>query len=197
MTSVGRPCLASYRLWQRAGDRLFSLAIRGAFAHFGDGSVVQRPVRLHGEARISIGHGVFIGAGSWLQTLTIDDGEPRPRITIADGVSMSGSCVLSAVRDIRVGAGALFARNVYIADHSHAFVDRSMAIAQQGVDRIAPVVIGEGCWLAQNVVVLPGVTIGRGAVVGANSVVRADVPDRAVAVGAPARVIRMLDGDRA
>ena len=49
---------------------------------------------------------------------------------------------------------------------------------------------GDGAWLAQNVVVLSGVTIGAGAVVGANSVVRDDIPPGAVAVGAPARVVR-------
>jgi acetyltransferase-like isoleucine patch superfamily enzyme len=56
--------------------------------------------------------------------------------------------------------------------------------------------IGDGALLGQNVVVCPGVRIGRGAVVGANSVVRDDIPDRAIAVGAPARVVRLLDGER-
>jgi acetyltransferase-like isoleucine patch superfamily enzyme len=53
--------------------------------------------------------------------------------------------------------------------------------------------IEDGSWLGQNVVVLPGVTIGAGAVVAANSVVREDVPPGSVAAGAPARVVRMLD----
>ena len=63
----------------------------------------------------------------------------------------------------------------------------------QGVDKIAPIVIGDGAWLGENVVVCPGVHIGRGAVVGANSVVVRDVPARAVAVGAPAVVVRQLE----
>jgi acetyltransferase-like isoleucine patch superfamily enzyme len=66
-------------------------------------------------------------------------------------------------------------------------------IIDQGIDRVAPVVIEDGAWLGENVVVCPGVTIGRGAVVGANSVVLHDVPARSVAVGAPARVRRHLD----
>ncbi|MGH2840338.1 MAG: acyltransferase, partial [Solirubrobacteraceae bacterium] len=59
----------------------------------------------------------------------------------------------------------------------------------QGLDPVAPVEIGDGAWLAQNVVVCPGVRVGRGAVVGASAVVTRDVPDFCVAVGAPARVV--------
>ena len=62
----------------------------------------------------------------------------------------------------------------------------------QGIASVAPVVIREGAWLGQGVVVCPGVTIGRNAVIGANSVVRHDVPDRCVAAGVPARVIRKI-----
>jgi acetyltransferase-like isoleucine patch superfamily enzyme len=87
------------------------------------------------------------------------------------------------------------ARNVYIADHRHAFEDEGRAVLDQGIEQVAPVEIGEGAWLGQNVVVGPGVRIGRGAVVGANSVVLGDVPDHAVAVGAPARVVRTLIED--
>jgi acetyltransferase-like isoleucine patch superfamily enzyme len=62
----------------------------------------------------------------------------------------------------------------------------------QGVDKIQPVLIKRGAWLGQNVVVCPGVTIGRGSVIGANSVVVKDIPDFSVAVGAPARVVKSI-----
>jgi acetyltransferase-like isoleucine patch superfamily enzyme len=69
-------------------------------------------------------------------------------------------------------------------------------VLAQGVDRIAPVEIGDGAWLGENVVVGPGVRIGRGAVVGANAVVLESVPDHAVAVGAPAHVVRRFGDPR-
>ena len=72
------------------------------------------------------------------------------------------------------------------------FADPDRAVLEQGLDRIAPVTVGDGAWLGQNVFVGPGVSIGAGAVVGANSVVTSDVPARGVAVGAPARVVRRL-----
>ena len=87
----------------------------------------------------------------------------------------------------------LIAKNVYIADHRHAFGDPDRAILDQGIEGVAGVEVCDGAWIGQGVVVGPGVRIGRGAVVGANAVVLDDVPDRAVAAGVPARVIRHID----
>lgn len=188
-TALGRTVLGLYRCRRRAVGKAFSLGAGGAFAAFGSRSVVELPVRLWGERRIAIGEGVFVGAGSWLQALGEEDGVA---LSIGDGTSIAGGCVLSAASSVRLGRNVLLARNVYIADHSHAFGEDERPILEQGLDRIAPVEIADGAWLGQNVVVGPGVRIGRGAVVGANSVVLDDVPDRAVAVGAPARLVREL-----
>ena len=183
----GRLFLALYRAAGRARAKAFSLLARRAFARFGARSVIEPPVRLEGERRIAVGAGVFVGAGSWLQALE------GGRIDLGDGTSIAGGCVISSFRSIRLGRKVLFARNVYVSDHSHRFDHPYQAVLDQGVNRLAPVDIDDGAWLGQNVVVGPGVRIGRGAVVGANAVVLDDVPDRAVAVGAPARVVRLLD----
>jgi lipopolysaccharide O-acetyltransferase len=176
---------------RRVRDRAFALLIRRSFLSYGKRTVVQAPVRLNGEDRIALGSGIFIGAGSWLQTISQPDAPP-PIVEIGDRTSMSGSCVISAACEIRIGEAVLFARNVYVADHSHAYADIGVPILDQGITNIAPVTIGDGAWLGQNVVICPGVTIGRGAVIGANSVVRSDVPDYSLAVGAPAVVKREL-----
>lgn len=170
----------------RARAKTFSLAASGAFASFGARSVIEPPVRLAGEARISIGDDVFVGSGSWLQTLEGHAGA----LEIGDGTSIAGLCVLSAASSVRLGRKVLLARNVYISDHIHSYDDPTRAVLDQGIDRIEPVEIGDGAWLGQNVVVCPGVTIGRGAVIGANAVVLKDVPDHSLAVGVPATVVR-------
>ncbi len=184
--TLGRVAVQLYRMGVRARAKAFTALSAGAFESFGEGSTLQLPLRLQGEERIAVGSGVFVGAGAWLQTL--GDG----RLEIGDGCSFAGNDVLSAAASIRIGPRVLFARNVYIADHRHAFADGERAVLDQSIEQLAPVEVGEGAWLGQNVVVGPGVRIGRGAVVGANAVVLTDVPDRAVAVGAPARVVREL-----
>lgn len=186
---AGGAGVATYRAGVRLRDKLFSLAVAGGFHSFGRRSVVQPPVRLKNTDRIAVGEGVFVGGGSWLQVL---DGAPGDgaAIAVGDGTSIVGRCVLSAAASVRLGANVLLARNVYVSDHSHRFDDTARPVLAQGVDKVAPVEIGDGAWLAENVVVLPGVRIGRGAVIGANSVVAEDVPDHCVAVGQPARVVR-------
>jgi len=183
--------LGAYRAFVRLRDKAFALAIRPAFGAFGPRSVIQLPIRLAGESHVSVGADVFVGAGSWIQVLR-REAPPgtEPEIVIGDGTSIAGFCVLSAACSIRVGRRVLMARNVYIADHGHAFANADAAVLEQGLRDIRPVEIGDGAWLGQNVFVAPGVSIGRGAVVGANSVVLADVPDHSIAVGAPARIVR-------
>ena len=182
-----------YRLVDRACDKAFSLLASPGFAAYGHRSVIQRPVRISGERRIAIGDDVFIGSDSWLQVLESDgDGIA---IVVGSGTSIAGSCVLSAIDSIQLGRKVLMARNVYIADHMHAFEDVGRAVLEQGIARVGPVEIGDGAWLGQNVVVGPGVRVGRGAVVGANSVVVQNVEDFTVAVGAPARQVRALPRD--
>ena len=177
-----------YRVATRLRNKAFSILVSGAFAEFGARSVIEVPVRLAGEERISIGSGVFVGSGAWLQVIG-NDGE-MPTLAVGDGTSMAGGCIISAVRRITIGRGVLIARNVYIADHSHGFEDVDRPVLEQGVSGVDPVEIGDGAWLGENVVVCPGVRIGRGAVIGANAVVVRDVPEYSVAVGIPAKVVR-------
>lgn len=192
--SAGTAILAAYRLGGRAYAKAFSLLISGAFGSFGARTVLQPPVRLSGEKRIAVGSDVFVGAGSWLQVLA-GDGHAIA-LEIGDGTSIAGACVLSAASSVRLGRSVLLARNVYISDHIHAYEEPGRPVLDQGVAKVASVEIGDGAWLGQNVVVCPGVRIGRGAVVGANSVVVDDVPDRSLAVGAPARIVRTFADSR-
>jgi acetyltransferase-like isoleucine patch superfamily enzyme len=190
MTRLGRIYLSSYRGLIRVRSKCFSLLIAGAFAGFGKKSVLIPPVRLSGEHRIFIGDNVFIGSGSWLQTLANED-DRSIAISIGSGTSIAGGCVISAVSRVTIEEYVLLARNVYISDHMHRHTSTTVPILSQGLDRIKTVRIKSGAWLGQNVVVCPGVTVGRNAVVGANSVVTRDVPDFAVAVGSPARVVKV------
>lgn len=191
MGTVGRATLSIYQTWQRVRDGVFSRLARGGFAEFGKRSHLSLPVKLTRPDHIHVGRAVYFGPGCWLQALT-EDGDQDARLEIGDDCSFAGFDVLSAAKRIVIEPGVLFARNVYISDHSHAFDDPSSPIKDQGVDRLAEVVIETGAWLGQNVVVCPGVRIGRGSVIGAGSFVNQDIPAHSVAVGAPAKVVKQL-----
>lgn len=190
MSRVGRTFVGLHKLGVRTKAKTFSVLVRGGFAAFGRGTILEPPIRLHGANRIALGADVWIGGGSWLQVLDPDGNGVA--LSLGDGTNFAGGCVVSAAESVMLGDHVLLARNVYVSDHRHAFEDVTRPVIKQGVTGIAPVEIGDGAWLGQNVVVGPGVRIGRGAVIGANSVVLDDIPDHAVAVGAPARVVRLL-----
>ena len=184
---LSRGYLGIYRGSTRLRDKIFSVAISNAFSSFGRGTVLQLPIRLVGEERISLGSGIFIGAGSWLQTL---DGCPGVALEIGDGTSIAGHCVISAALCVRIGRRVTIARGVYIADHSHAYERVDVAIKDQGIAGVAPVSIGDGAWIGENAVLSAGVRVGAGAVIGANAVVTTDIPPHTVAIGSPARAVR-------
>jgi acetyltransferase-like isoleucine patch superfamily enzyme len=188
---LGRSLLRAEHVALRGRIRVRAALIGGGFHAFGRGARLHPSVRVTAPERIAVGDGVWVGAGAWLHAL----GGPSapPAIELGEGCSLAGNCTIAAAQRVVLGREVLIARGVYISDHSHAFADPAVAVLKQGIDRIAPVEIGDGAWLAENVVICPGVSIGRGAIVGANAVVTRDVPPRTVAVGAPARVIRSLD----
>ena len=179
-----------YRSIQRAKSKLFSLIIRNGFYEWGSNSVAVPPLRISGERWISIKAGVYVGPDCWLNAEPACGATTDPIIVIGEGSSFAGNCVISAVSSVKIGREVLFARNIYVADHSHAYLDAAQPIMRQGIINVGQIVIDDGAWLGQNVVVTPGVHIGRGAVVAANAVVRDDVPDYSLAVGMPARVVK-------
>jgi acetyltransferase-like isoleucine patch superfamily enzyme len=187
-----RRLLALYVLSRRVQTKILSLIACRGFARFGARSAIEPPLRVVGASRVSVGDDVFIGSGSWLQVIDAETGS-GVAIEIGDGCEISGGLVISSAEKVVIGRKVLIAKNVYIADHRHAFGDPDHAILDQGIEGVAVVEICDGAWIGQGVVVGPGVRIGRGAVVGANAVVLDDVPDRAVAAGVPARIIRHID----
>lgn len=93
-------------------------------------------------------------------------------------------------RDVTLGTDVVMGPDVVIMTSAHAFEALDRPVNQQGALPIRPVVVGHDVWIGTRVIILPGVTIGDQAVIGAGAVVTKDVPARAVVAGNPARVIR-------
>jgi acetyltransferase-like isoleucine patch superfamily enzyme len=122
------------------------------------------------------------------------------RVVVGAHTTVQRRC--SLIGDVEIGRGCVFAPNVFISSGRHYFdewpaVPIQVQDARAGGDaallagRSRPVRIGDDCWLGINVVVQPGVTVGRGVVIGANSVVVQDVPPYTVVGGVPARRLRL------
>jgi acetyltransferase-like isoleucine patch superfamily enzyme len=112
-------------------------------------------------------------------------------ITVGPWTRIHPRCVLSAyVGSVRVGSDVGIAPNCAFYSYDHT-IDPDKPIRTQGLESKGDIVVGDGAWLGFGVIVLAGVQIGDGAVIGAGSVVTRDIPAGAVAVGNPARVVRM------
>jgi acetyltransferase-like isoleucine patch superfamily enzyme len=120
-------------------------------------------------------------------------GPPRPdKLVIGSRTYVNRYTIFDAHQQLHVGRHVMIGPHCYITDADHGTAPG--ASVQSQPMRAAPVVIEDEAWLGAHVTVLPGVRIGRGAVVGAGSVVTRSIPAMAVAAGVPAKVIRHRDG---
>jgi acetyltransferase-like isoleucine patch superfamily enzyme len=122
-----------------------------------------------GCSRISIGKRVVIRPGTMLHADTRENGAG---IVIEDNVLM--------------GSG------IHIYVDTHKFDNSDTPLIDQGFYESREIILRNGCWIGANTIILPGVTVGENAVVGAGSIVTKDIPARTVAVGNPAKVVRVF-----
>ena len=110
-------------------------------------------------------------------------------IKIGDNVFINSNSLLMARGGITIEDEVMLAANVQLLSNNHDEYDRQVLICK-------PILIKKGAWIGAGASILPGVTVGKYAIVGANSVVSKDIPDYAVAVGSPAKVIKYLDKEK-
>jgi maltose O-acetyltransferase len=107
-------------------------------------------------------------------------------ISCGDNVYFNVNCVVLDAAKVSIGSNVLFGPGVQIYTASHPLDAETRRTHQLS----KPITIGDDCWIGGNAVICPGVTIGKGAVIGAGSVVTKDVPNDSLAVGNPAKVIK-------
>ena len=143
---------------------------------------------------------VFVGAN----TTILNNAEIRvypertghnSRIVIGDHCYSRENLTIIGGGDVTIGSGCLFAKNVSIASSNHGMNPESDIYYMDQPLLLKNVRIGDGCWLGEDVLVLPGKTIGTKCIIGAGSVVANDIPDYSIAVGNPAKVVKRWSFD--
>jgi maltose O-acetyltransferase len=166
--------------------------LRAAASLRGCRSVGQR-ARLYGRClvsgreRIEIGEHLLILATSLRCELTTHE---EGQLSIGDRVFINYGTTISAHSWVRIGDDCKIGQYSIIMDCDWHDLDTPGHYHSHGVPK--PVVLEQGVWLGARVIILKGVTIGRGSVIGAGSVVVKDIPEGVLAAGTPARVIREL-----
>lgn len=160
------------------------------FGSIGQGSKLLSPI-ITGGKRIFIGKNVFIRKYTWLAAESFS-GENRCRLSIGDGTYIGNFCHIYATSGIQIGKKVLLADKVYVSDNVHSYENINLPVMEQPVKQLKNVVLGDGCWLGENVCVI-GASVGKNSVVGANAVVTKDIPEYCVAVGSPAKIIKRFN----
>lgn len=162
---------------------------------FPQARLIRRPFYLRGQRSFSYGKGFTCGHGcrfdlSNTETATLVIGS---QVLIGDYVH------IVAQNHVEIGDDCLLASKIFITDTHHGSISKpdsksSPLIAPnlRPLDT-KPVIIGKKVWIGESVSIMPGVTIGDGAIIGAHSVVTKNVPEYAMVVGIPAKVIKTYD----
>ena len=167
--------------------------------------LIRFPFDIRGRQYIDLGKRLTLGKHCRFEVFPhlMIEGETI-KLRIGDNVQMNDNVHICAMQSVEIGDNVLMASNIYISDNSHGVYNGDNAkLSSPEISPIkrpyyiAPVKIGENVWICQGVVVNPGVTIGEGSIIGANSVVTHSIPSYSIAVGAPAKIIKHFDFDRA
>ena len=175
---------------------LYAAIVRRRFKYAPHFTCFGYPFEMQGGRYISIGRGCIIGKDVRLNAIDRWQNETfTPEIIIGEHTLVSPRCHIGCINRIIIGYHVTLGDRVYITDHVHGHslreemdtppFDRPL-VSRGGVTIEDFVQIGENC------VVLPGVTIGRGTIVGAGAIVTKDLPPYCVAAGNPAKVIKQF-----
>ncbi|BCN29091.1 sugar O-acetyltransferase [Anaeromicropila herbilytica] len=99
------------------------------------------------------------------------------------------NCVILDTSPVYIGANAFIAPGVCLACSGHAVIPEQRA---EGIGTSKPITIEDDVWIGANATICGGVTIGKGSIIGAGSVVTKDIPSGVIAVGNPCRVLREI-----
>lgn len=167
---------------------------------FPNARLIRFPIDIRGKKFISIQKGFTTGVGCRLEAYP-SDGQSKV-LHIGNNVQINDHVHITAMQQVSIGNNVLMASKIYISDCSHGSYSGNESDSNPLVppnDRpysIKKVIIEDDVWIGEFVSILPGVTIGKGAIIGTMSVVSKNIPEYTIAVGSPARVIKEFDFEK-
>ncbi len=140
---------------------------------------------------------IFLGKGTVIErdcTLWLGK-EPNSLIHLGERVYLGRNCFLGAIEPLEIGTDTLIGAYSYIITANHVSSDVNTPVRTQGYVS-KPIRIGSDVWIGSHVVILPGVTIGNKAIIGAGAIVTKSVGEREIWVGNPAKFTGKYRGER-
>ena len=166
---------------------------------FNQARIIRRPYIIRGKKFISIGDNFTTGVGVRLEAVFHSIPKIKYTLTIGDNVQINDYVHIAALQNVYIGNNVLIASKVFISDHNHGVYsgsendDNPNSLPDKRQIICSKVIINDNVWIGEFVAILPGVTIGKGSIIGSMSVVTKDIPPNSIAVGSPAKVIKQFN----
>jgi lipopolysaccharide O-acetyltransferase len=163
---------------------------------FPSSRIIRAPFRIRGRQHIELGKGLTTGVDCRLDAFPAAG---NVCLKLGDDIQINDAVHIAAINSVTIGDRVLIASKVLITDHNHgSYGDNNIHTSptippEKRKLSSAPVEIGDDVWIGEFTAVLPGVKIGKGAIIGTMSVVTKDIPEYSIAVGTPAKVIKQYD----
>jgi acetyltransferase-like isoleucine patch superfamily enzyme len=139
------------------------------------------------EGRLEVGANALLEPNVWLTA------PGSARIRIGSGTFLNQGVMVASYELVEIGEHCMLANGCFVSDAAHRFDDPARPVPWQGFTSKGPTRVQNNVWCGANVVITSGVTVGERCVIGANSVVTADIPAFSVVAGAPAKVLRKIE----
>jgi len=151
-------------------------------------------ITAHARQGVTLGDNVVIGTYTILRPSSLYGWEMGEGISIGDNVIIGPGCFLGFGGKIEIGNHVMIAPHVVIVSHNHSFDRLDIPMRNQAL-KCLPITIEDDVWISSHVTILPGVTIGRGAIIAAGAVVNHDVAPFSIVGGVPAKQIGTREQD--
>lgn len=158
--------------------------------------LIRQPFYIRGKSNIYFGKNLTTGVGCRLDAFS---NKKRIVLRFGNDVQINDYVHIGAIESVSIGDRVLIASKVFITDHDHGnYSGNESPLTPPKLRKLhsSPVIIESDVWIGEFVSILAGVTIGKGAVIGAMSLVNKNVPPYSVAVGVPVRIVKVFDFDR-
>lgn len=185
-------------LFTKLRKRIYSGWVKRMFNYCGRDCKFGCFTMLVGAKYINIGDNMTIGEGVVIEVYDkypITGQHFSPSVIWGNNCSFGDMSHLTCVNRIKIGNGVRCGRKVFITDNAHGASERILLDMRPNARPLhskGEVVIEDNVWIGEMACIMPGVRIGKGAIVGANAVVTHDVPAYCVVGGNPARIIKQL-----
>jgi len=179
----------------------FQLGINYLFTRifYSSSRLIRRPFYVRGKRYMHLGHRLTTGVGCRLDAFPK---EPKIVLHVGNDVQINDYVHIGAINSVTIKDRVLIASKVFITDHHHGSYGTDAMHTSPLIPPIdrplssSAVMIEDDVWIGEFVAVLPGVTIGKGSIIGTMSVVTKDIPAYCIAVGSPAKVVKRFNFEK-